>query len=75
MLDDAVLEHEDLESTLKIKESFKKIDEIPFDFERKKMSVVMEDNEGRHILICKGAVEGMLDSCSRMDLDGNITPS
>jgi Mg2+-importing ATPase len=38
------------------------------------MSVVVEDNTGRHILICKGAVEGMLDTCTRMDLDGDITP-
>jgi len=74
MLDDAVLEHEDLETTLKIKESFKKLDEIPFDFERKRMSVVVEDDSGQHILICKGAVEGMLDCCTQMDIDGKIEP-
>jgi len=72
LLDDAVLEHEDLATTLRIRESFKKIDEIPFDFERKRMSVVVEDNGGQHILICKGAAEGMLDICTHMDLDGEI---
>ncbi|GGA94581.1 magnesium-translocating P-type ATPase [Puia dinghuensis] len=70
LLDDAVLEHEELETTLNIRGSYKKIDEIPFDFERKRMSVVVEDNNGLHLLICKGAVEGMLDMCTKIDDNG-----
>lgn len=73
LLDDAVLEHEELEKGLKIKESFEKIDEIPFDFERKRMSVVVRDKTGHHLLICKGAVEGLLDIVTRSDMDGSIS--
>ena len=73
LLDDAVLEHEELEKGLKIKETYEKVDEIPFDFERKRMSVVVKDSGGRQLLICKGAAEGMLDIATRMEADGEVT--
>src|SRR6185312_11228041 len=41
-----------------------KIDEIPFDFQRRRMSVILEEKNGRHLLICKGAVEEVLDNCT-----------
>ena len=72
LLDDAVLEHEELEKGLKIKESYEKIDEIPFDFIRKRMSVVVKDKAGQHLLICKGAVEGILDIVTSSDIDGKL---
>ncbi|MBN9385574.1 MAG: magnesium-translocating P-type ATPase [Chitinophagaceae bacterium] len=72
LLDDAVLEHEELEEGLRLKGSYEKIDEIPFDFERKRMSVVLRNKDGRHLLICKGAVEGMLEIANYMDLNGDI---
>lgn len=74
LLDDAVLEHEELNKAMNIKSSYEKIDEIPFDFERKRMSVVVKDSTGRHLLICKGAVEGMLDIAAQMDIDDDIEP-
>jgi len=64
LLDKAILEHVDLHDYLKVDEHYVKIDEIPFDFQRRRMSVVLKKQDGRHLLICKGAVEEMLDLCS-----------
>jgi Mg2+-importing ATPase len=64
LLDVAVLEHVDIHSCLKEGETYKKIDEIPFDFQRRRMSVILEGKNHKHLLICKGAVEEVLDLCS-----------
>ena len=64
LLDVAVLEHVDLHACLKEGESYEKVDEIPFDFQRRRMSVILEEKNHKHLLICKGAVEEMLDLCS-----------
>lgn len=56
------------------KERFKKIDEIPFDFTRRRMSVVVEDKEGKRQLITKGAVEEMISICSFVEIDGQALP-
>lgn len=64
LLDVAVLQHIELHDYLKVEEDFRKIDEIPFDFNRRRMSVVLEQKNGSHLLICKGAVEEMLELCS-----------
>jgi Mg2+-importing ATPase len=64
LLDVAVLEHADVHKCLKVDEEYKKIDEIPFDFQRRRMSVILEEKNGKHLLICKGAVEEMLDLCT-----------
>ncbi|MDF9393756.1 MULTISPECIES: magnesium-translocating P-type ATPase [Methylococcus] len=77
MLDDAVLRHALEDGLAASKEQGVKVDEIPFDFVRRRMSVVLEREPGRHRLICKGAVEEMLAICTqgeargeRFDLDG-----
>ncbi|MGN6770474.1 MAG: magnesium-translocating P-type ATPase [Rhizobiaceae bacterium] len=44
----------------------RKVDELPFDFVRRRLSVVVEDNRGGHLLICKGAVEEMLSISTRV---------
>ncbi|MBE5322035.1 magnesium-translocating P-type ATPase [Pedobacter sp. MR2016-19] len=64
LLDVAVLEHAEIHSCINADEHFIKIDEIPFDFQRRRMSVVLEEKNGKHLLICKGAVEEMLEHCS-----------
>ncbi|HUX84938.1 MAG TPA: magnesium-translocating P-type ATPase [Chitinophagaceae bacterium] len=64
LLDLAILEHVDLHDYLKVEEHFRKIDEIPFDFQRRRMSVILEEKNGKHLLICKGAVEEVLGICS-----------
>ena len=74
LLDDAVLDHEELEERLKAKNKYRKIDEIPFDFIRRRMSVVVEDETGLNTLICKGAVDEVLGQCTRVDVKGEIIP-
>jgi len=46
------------------------VDEIPFDFSRRRMSVVIEDKNGKKILITKGAVEEMMDISSKIEING-----
>jgi Mg2+-importing ATPase len=63
VLDDAVLKHAELEPKLRPKENYRKIDEVTFDFERRRMSVVVQEDEKSPVLICKGAVEETLGVC------------
>ncbi len=72
LLDEAILAHEELEERLKAKEKYRKIDEIPFDFVRRRMSVVVEDTTGLNTLICKGAVEEVLGLCTRVEVKGEV---
>ena len=72
LLDEAILDHEELEERLKAKEKYRKIDEIPFDFVRRRMSVVVEDETGLNTLICKGAVEEVLGLCTRVEVRGVV---
>ena len=72
LLDEAILDHEELEERLKMKEQYRKIDEIPFDFVRRRMSVVVEDETGMNTLICKGAVDEVMSLCTRVEVDGEV---
>src|SRR5512135_409622 len=72
LLDEAILAHEELEERLKADEKYRKIDEIPFDFVRRRMSVVVEDTTGLNTLICKGAVEEVLGLCTRVEVKGEV---
>ena len=74
LLDVAVLKHHELHENLKVEERFTKIDEIPFDFERRRMSVVLGRDDGVHILICKGAVEEVFAACKHYMIDGETGP-
>jgi Mg2+-importing ATPase len=71
-LDEAVLNHEELAEQLKAKEAYHKIDEIPFDFARRRMSVVVEDKDRLNTLICKGAVDEVMSQCSRVEVKGAV---
>ncbi|HTB07777.1 MAG TPA: magnesium-translocating P-type ATPase [Bacteroidia bacterium] len=64
LLDSAVLEHGEVKKVLEAQGEFKKIDEIPFDSKRRRMSVILEQGN-KHLLICKGAVEEMIDICTQ----------
>jgi Mg2+-importing ATPase len=74
LLDVAVLRHVELNEHLGAADHYSKIDEIPFDFERRRMSVILERGDGAHILICKGAIEEVFSVCTNYDLDGTISP-
>lgn len=51
---------------------YKKVDEIPFDFERRRMSVVVEDANGKTQMVTKGAVEELLAICSHVEYGGEV---
>jgi P-type Mg2+ transporter len=74
LLDVAVLKHVELEAGLKVRARFKKVDEMPFDFERRRMSVVLGRDDGVHILVCKGAVEEVFAVCKHYEIDGKTGP-
>ena len=69
LLDVAVLQHMDLREELRVESEYRMVDEIPFDFTRRRMSVVVEHGD-RHILICKGAVEEVFSVCRQGEADG-----
>ncbi len=66
LLDRAILKHEKI-----LIEQFKKVDEIPFDFSRKIMSVVVE-MDGKHRIISKGAPEEIFKRCTKYELEDEI---
>lgn len=70
MLDVAILEHASTLEDLNIKKDYEKIDEIPFDFVRKRMSVIIRHGNDPDILICKGAAEELIGLCAQLDLQG-----
>jgi Mg2+-importing ATPase len=72
LLDVAVLEHIELHEALKVEHKFRKIDEIPFDFVRRRMSVVVAEENHHHELICKGAVEEILQICTQVKVNDQI---
>jgi Mg2+-importing ATPase len=69
LLDRAILAHTDLD----VERNCRKVDEIPFDFKRRRMSVVI-DYEDRHVLICKGAVEEISGVCVNYQVDEDVNP-
>ena len=53
---------------------YNKIDELPFDFVRRRLSVVVQNGDDNHLMICKGAVEEMLSIASHVYLNGEYLP-
>lgn len=71
LIDKAVMKH--TEENQKFDPSvFQKLDEIPFDFTRRRMSVIVKNNSGEHTMICKGAVEEVLSICNYTEVDGKV---
>jgi Mg2+-importing ATPase len=74
VLDRAVLAHkQEIHDQFKVP-AHTKVDEIPFDFARRLMSVIVETPEGKTRLICKGAPEEVFKRCSYFEYDGEILP-
>ena len=64
LIDLAVIDKAAEKSITYLDNEYQKVDEIPFDFTRRRMSVVLKDRQGRTQLITKGAVEELLEICS-----------
>ncbi len=78
LLDTAVLQHAARPEHKDILKPGTKVDEIPFDFQRRRMSVVVDPGDGTHLLICKGAVEEIFAVCTTWELgdkSGPLDPS
>jgi len=69
LLDVAVLQHIELGKNLHLQHQYKNIDEIPFDFVRRRLSVVLSREDETHVLICKGAVEEVFSVCKFYEID------
>jgi Mg2+-importing ATPase len=72
LLDVAVLDHAQQHDVVFKLENYRKIDEIPFDFMRRRMSVVVRDGDGKNLMVCKGAIEEMLPLCVSADDNGAV---
>ena len=72
LMDEAILNHGDLNDSLQVDELYRKIDELPFDFKRRRMSVIVENDKNQHILICKGAVEEIMQLSTHVEINGEI---
>jgi Mg2+-importing ATPase len=73
VLDRAVLSHPEAQTKLCI-DHYKKVDEIPFDFSRKMMSVIVETPEHDYLILTKGAPEAVFARCTQFESDGEILP-
>ena len=79
LIDKAVIEkteEEGIEDKVlkELKHSYEKVDEIPFDFNRRRMSVVVADKNGKTQMVTKGAVEEMLECCTFVELRDSVVP-
>jgi Mg2+-importing ATPase len=72
LMDEAILNHVNLNDDLQVDELYRKIDELPFDFQRRRMSVIVENNQNQHILICKGAVEEIMQLSTHVEVGGEV---
>ena len=70
-LDRAVLAHSETQIQAGVS-AFTKVDEIPFDFQRRIMSVVVRTPDGKDRIIAKGAPESILPKCTSAELDGTL---
>lgn len=72
LIDVAIISRAEKEKLNSLKEQYIREDEIPFDFTRRRMSVVLKDNNGKRQLITKGAVDEIISICSYIELDGQV---
>ena len=79
LMDKAIIEKTEAEERVHkelrdLSQSYQKVDEIPFDFKRRRLSVVVESRDAKRIMVTKGAVEEMLPICSSVEDAGKVYP-
>jgi Mg2+-importing ATPase len=72
-LDQAILKHRERHPQLSF-DGYRKVDEMPFDFSRKIMSIVVDEPDGRRRLLAKGAPEEILRRCGTFEAEGETFP-
>jgi Mg2+-importing ATPase len=73
VLDRAILDHREVLDSATIA-AYRKVDEIPFDFKRRLMSVIVETPEKSHRLLTKGAPEEVFPRCTKFELEDEVLP-
>ena len=73
-IDEAVISRGKENKIDEITSNYKKLDEIPFDFSRRRLSVIVSDENGKKQMITKGAVEEILNICTLIDYNGQVSP-
>ena len=73
-IDEAIIKRGLEHNMAEITNTYKKVDEIPFDFSRRRLSVIVEDNQNKKQMITKGAVEEILSICTLADFQGKVSP-
>ncbi|PLP41937.1 magnesium-translocating P-type ATPase, partial [Klebsiella variicola] len=74
LMDQAVIYFSENESGFVQPQGYSKVDEMPFDFVRRRLSIVVKDSQSNHLLVCKGAVEEMLSIATHMEENGKVIP-
>lgn len=74
LMDQAILSHCEELGFQNLGHRYRKIDEIPFDFTRRRMSVVIESNTNKRQIITKGAIEEMMSICTHVEYNGEVLP-
>jgi len=74
LMDRAIISRGEKEGLDYLKKSYVREDEIPFDFARRKMSVVLRDRKLKRQLITKGAVDEIIANCAFVEVDGKVLP-
>ncbi|APC18922.1 magnesium-translocating P-type ATPase [Pseudomonas frederiksbergensis] len=72
LMDQAVVQFAERNPKFKIPFAYSKIDELPFDFIRRRLSIIVKDSRDDHLLVCKGAVEEMLNISSHIHENGVV---
>ena len=73
-IDRAILEHVEQEHLLPTGPRYHKLDELPFDFVRRRLSVIVQQESEPPLLICKGALEETLQACGTVEHQGRLVP-
>ena len=74
LMDISIIQRAQEEQVIADESAYTKVDEIPFDFNRRCMSVVVEDRSGKRQMITKGAIEEMLSLSAYAEYDGQVLP-
>ena len=72
LMDRAIISRGEKEGLSYLKKSYVREDEIPFDFARRRMSVVLRDRKLKRQLISKGAVDEIIANCAYVEIDGEV---
>ncbi|KPN91250.1 magnesium-translocating P-type ATPase [Pseudomonas nunensis] len=72
LMDQAVVQFANANSAFRVPFAYSKVDELPFDFVRRRLSIIVKDSRDDHLMVCKGAVEEMLSIASHINENGQV---